>query len=89
MRLSDWISEFTRPENLWYVKRLSSNDTLANKAHQAGPYIPKEVIFQVLHSLRRMEGNNPRIDIEAFIDSHPDLRTVAAIAAEIEKQQED
>jgi len=79
MSLSDWIPEFARPENLWYVKRLSGNDTLANKAHQAGPYIPKEVVFQVVPSLRQMAGDNPRIDIEAFIDSHPDRRTVKAI----------
>ena len=79
MSLSDWVSEFSRPENLWYVKRLSANDTLANRAHQAGPYIPKEVIFEVVPSLRCMAGDNPRVDIEAFIDSHPDRRTVKAI----------
>lgn len=79
MSLSDWVLEFSRPENLWYVKRLSANDTLANKAHQAGPYIPREVIFRVVPSLLRMAGDNPRVDIEAFIDSHPDRRTVKAI----------
>lgn len=79
MSLSDWIEEFARPDNLWYVKRLSGNDTLANRAHQAGPYIPKDVIFEALPSLRRMEGDNPRIDVEAFTDSHVDRRTVKAI----------
>lgn len=79
MSLSDWIEEFARPDNLWYVKRLSGNDTLANRAHQAGPYIPKDVIFEALPSLRRMTGDNPRIDVEAFTDSHVDRRTVKAI----------
>lgn len=79
MSLSDWVAEFARPENLWYVKRLSGNDTLANKAHQAGPYIPREFIFQVVPSLQTMAGDNPRLDIEAFIDSHPDRRNVTAI----------
>lgn len=79
MSLSDWIAEYARPENLWYVKRLSGNDTLANKAHQAGPYIPREFVFQVVPSLRTMGGDNPRLEIEAFIDSHPDRRNVTAI----------
>lgn len=79
MSLSDWIAEFARPENVWYVKRLSGNDTLANKAHQAGPYIPRDFIFQVVPSLPKMAGDNPRVEIEAFIDSHPDRRNVTAI----------
>lgn len=77
--LTDWIAEFARPGNLWYVKRLSGNDTLANGAHQAGPYIPKSVIFEALPSLPKMSGANPRIGLPTFIDSHPDSRTVQAI----------
>ncbi|MEA3003237.1 MAG: hypothetical protein QOH81_2025 [Sphingomonadales bacterium] len=77
--LSDWIIEFTKPDNLWYVKRLSGNDTLANLSHQAGPYIPKEVVFSVLPSLKQRETLNPRVQLEAFIDSHPDRRAVTAI----------
>lgn len=79
LSLTDWITEFARPDNLWYVKRLSANDTLANAAHQAGPYIPKSVVFTVLPSLQHMAGGNPRIQLEAFIDSHPDRRFVQAI----------
>ena len=28
---TDWLTDFTRPEVVWYVKRLSANDTLANQ----------------------------------------------------------
>jgi hypothetical protein len=45
--LTDWLDEFSVPEFLWFVKRLSGNDTLATHAHQAGPYIPKEFLFRV------------------------------------------
>lgn len=79
LSLPDWITEFARPGNLWCVKRLSANDTLATESHQAGAYIPKSAIFAALPSLKRMEGGNPRIPLDAFIDSHPDRRTVNAI----------
>ena len=77
--LTDWITEFAKPYNLWYIKRLSGNDTLANGSHQAGPYIPKSVIFAALPSLPVLSGGNPRIKVPAFIDSHPDCREVQAI----------
>lgn len=76
--LPDWISEFARPGYVWYVKRLSANDTLANKAHQAGPYVPKNLLFDVLPALRNPEERNPRVTINAFVDSHPEVRQVTA-----------
>ena len=45
--LTDWLDEQSRGESLCYAKRLSANDTLANNTHQAGPYIPKYVLFQI------------------------------------------
>ena len=38
-----WQDRFMAPDVIWYVKRLSANDTLASGAHQAGPYIPQKV----------------------------------------------
>ena len=38
--LGDWLSEWLEDGGVWYLKRLSGNDTLANESHQAGPYIP-------------------------------------------------
>jgi len=77
--LPDWIAEFARPENLWYVKRLSGNDTLANKSHQAGPYIPRELLFSVLPMLNNPNALNPRVQLTAFVDSHPEVRQVTPI----------
>jgi len=39
--LTEWLDQHSGPEFIWYVKRLSGNDTLANKSHQVGPYIPR------------------------------------------------
>lgn len=77
--LPDWIAEFARPENIWYVKRLSGNDTLANKSHQAGPYIPKALLFKALPKLNDRETLNPRVKLQAFVDSHPEVREVTPI----------
>jgi len=77
--LPDWISEFSKPDNIWYLKRLSANDTLANGTHQAGPYIPKELLFRILPSLSNREVENPRVQIDAFVDSGTEVRSVTAI----------
>ncbi|AKC08499.1 MULTISPECIES: type II restriction endonuclease [Rhizobium/Agrobacterium group] len=77
--LSDWMAEFGKPGYLWYAKRLSGNDTLANKSHQAGPYIPKPVLFEVLPSINRPEVERPDAFFELYLDSHPEVRTIRAI----------
>jgi hypothetical protein len=77
--LSDWILEFARPGTFWVAKRLSANDTLANQAHQAGPYIPKELLFEVFPSLNRPADVNPDHRFDIQIDSHGDHRTVRAV----------
>lgn len=79
MSLPDWISEFSKPDHLWYLKRLSANDTLANKSHQAGPYIPKELLFRALPGLGNPTVENPRVQIDAFVDSGTEARSVTAI----------
>jgi len=55
----------------WFVKRLAGNDTLLNRSHQAGPYVPKPIAFRIFPSIvtRRTEIN-PRVPFEAHIDSH-------------------
>lgn len=77
--LSDWLDEYTGPDFVWYVKRLSGNDTLANGSHQAGPYIPKDFLFEVLPELNRPDVSNPDVRFRLAIDSHPDCRDVRAI----------
>ncbi|RUV57362.1 type II restriction endonuclease [Mesorhizobium sp. M1A.F.Ca.IN.022.02.1.1] len=78
--LSNWLDEFDKPNAyIWYVKRLSANDTLANRAHQAGPYVPKGFLFDIFPALRNPHVKNPRVQIEVFIDSHADHVTATAI----------
>lgn len=78
--LSDWLDDFDRPDRfLWYVKRLSANDTLANGTHQAGPYVPKPFMFRVFPQLNRTDQKNPDIRFDAYVDSHSDHRQVRAV----------
>ncbi|MGO7727947.1 type II restriction endonuclease [Rhizobium leguminosarum] len=77
--LTDWMDDFGRPGFIWYAKRLSGNDTLANGSHQAGPYIPKDLLFEIIPSLNRPDILNPDARFELYVDSHPDVRTIRAV----------
>lgn len=74
-----WMTEFARPDRVWYAKRLSGNDTLATGAHQAGPYIPRDFLNSRFPSLKRPEVLNPDVRFELFIDSHSVRQTVRAV----------
>ena len=78
-RFARWLTEFSRPDRVWYAKRLSGNDTLANGSHQAGPYIPRDFLNSRFPSLNRPEVLNPDVRFELFIDSHSARRTVRAV----------
>lgn len=77
--LTDWLGEFCAPGIALCVKRLSGNDTLANRAHQAGPYIPKEFLFRIFPAINRTDEKNPDHWFELAVDSHMDVRQVRAI----------
>lgn len=77
--LVSWIDDLSRPGIIWYAKRLAANDTLATNAHQAGPYVPREFLFQIFPSLYRPKSRNPDIEFDLFIDSHNDRRSVRGI----------
>lgn len=77
--LSDWLDDHTGPNFIWYVKRLSGNDTLANGSHQAGPYIPKSFLFQLFPAINTRDEKNPRVVFDLYIDSHSDHKRVTAI----------
>ncbi len=68
--LIDWIETFGREGATWYVKRLAANDTLASGGHQAGPYFPKEFLFDVFPELNKPAFKNPDIRFPLYIDSH-------------------
>jgi hypothetical protein len=77
--LTDWLDQFSAPDFVWFVKRLSGNDTVANGTHQFGPYIPKEFLFQIFPSLDHSEMENPDHRFPLFIDSHADTRQIRAV----------
>jgi hypothetical protein len=77
--LSDWLNDQSSPHVIWYVKRLSANDTLASGGHQAGPYMPKDFLFDVFPNLYRPNEENPDIFFELKIDSHSDVREIRAV----------
>ncbi|MEM7061113.1 MAG: type II restriction endonuclease [Pseudomonadota bacterium] len=76
---TDWMDEFSREGVLWYVKRLSGNDTLANGTHQAGPYVPKELLFRLFPAMDRPSEKNPDVRFDLYLDSHADHRKVRAV----------
>lgn len=77
--LSDWFDECFDRNFVWFAKRLSGNDTLANGAHQAGPYIPKSLLFRVLPGLDRPGARNPDVEFCLCVDSHSARRRVRAV----------
>ena len=54
--LQDWLADHSSPDFTWFAKGLSGNDTLANKSHQTGPYIPKNLLFRTFPQLNRPEA---------------------------------
>jgi hypothetical protein len=77
--LLEWLDEFSPPAFVWYAKRLSGNDTLANGSHQAGPYVPREFLFRVFPDLNRRTIKNPDTRFDLYLDSHADHREVRAV----------
>jgi hypothetical protein len=73
------MDEHSKPHVVWYLKRLAANDTLASGSHQAGPYFPKELLFNVFPSLNRPDAENPDKRFSLCVDSHGDAREVRAI----------
>jgi hypothetical protein len=77
--LPDWLDDHSGPQFIWYVKRLSGNDTLANGSHQAGPYMTKPFLFRVFPAINTRAVLNPRVQFVFYTDSHVDHRQVSAI----------
>lgn len=76
---ASWMIEFARPGAVWYAKRLAANDTLATEAHQAGPYIPKLLAFQIFPELNDPAKKNPDKEFPLTIDSRYDKRQARVI----------
>ena len=77
--LRTWLEHHSGPDFTLLAKRLSGNDTLANGSHQAGPYIPKGLLFRLLPQLNRPEELNPSVWLDIQVDSHHDTRRVRVV----------
>lgn len=77
-RLEKWLEQFSQ-SSIVYFKRLAANDTLATGAHQAGPYVPKQILFDIFPGTENPSSLNPSVDILAAIDSHNQTRKVRAV----------
>lgn len=79
MELIDWFDEYSGEQFVWYVKRLTANDTQANGSHQAGPHVSKEFLFRLFPTIARRDIKNPDVQFVLHIDSHADSREVRAV----------
>lgn len=77
--LENWLDAHSRRGFVWFAKRLSGNDTLANGTHQAGPCIPRDLLLRLLPALNRPERENPDIHFDLDIASHGDRRRARAV----------
>jgi hypothetical protein len=77
--LEDWIDGRLGSRAVWYLKRLSGNDTLANGSNQAGPYVPKDLLFEVLPQIKDTRRLNPDFALPVTIDSHGLIHSVRAV----------
>lgn len=76
--LAEWLDEVLVSRPLLVLKRLSGNDTLANGSHQAGPYIPKNVLFELFPNWQGRLHENQKGNIRFTLDSHNQQRDVVA-----------
>ncbi|KGA45602.1 Type-2 restriction enzyme EcoRII [Yersinia frederiksenii] len=72
----NWLSDKSSGEWHIYIKRLSGNDTGATGGHQAGVYIPTEVIEKQFSSIVRTDVKNPDILLPARISSHGNIESI-------------
>ncbi len=77
--VTDWMNDYGTYDAIWYMKRLSGNDTLANGTHQAGPYIPTQILFRIFPSICQSNVENPDVYFDLYIDSHLDHKKVRAV----------
>lgn len=79
--LTDWIGEndFAQDGIIWCVKRLSANDTLATRARQAGPNMPRQIMFEVFPEIDRPGDSNPDANFDLCLAAQADHRHARTI----------
>lgn len=73
-----WLDDVAT-NSIVYFKRLAANDTLASGGHQAGPYVPKQILFDVFPNTASATELNPSVTLLAAIDSHYLSKKVRAV----------
>ena len=87
-QLIKWYDHCSDAGRIWYLKRLSGNDTLANETHQAGPYIPKNLLFKAFPELNQPDAQNPDVRVMAHIDSDDDQQEIRIVWDDTETRNE-
>lgn len=77
--LIDWMERFNSPTFLWFAKRLTANDTLASGSNQAGPYIPKKLMFRLFPQINVPGVKNPDCSLPVQIDPLQERRAIRAV----------
>lgn len=77
--LKQWIEENSDSRAIWILKRLSANDTLASGAHQAGPYIPKDLLFEIFPELNRPDVKNLDLRFSLLLSPLDERRNVRVV----------
>ena len=79
-RLRNFVDSLAFEKDIrWWIKRLSANDTQQTGGNQAGPYVPRQVLFEALPELKLPHDLNPRVVMDAEVVSHRYTATVSAI----------
>ncbi|PZR08088.1 MAG: restriction endonuclease [Archangium gephyra] len=68
--VEDWLLEAAGSERVWFVKRLSANDTGATGSHQVGMYLPKQAVRVLFPGLLEEKSANPKRDCFVKFGSH-------------------
>ena len=80
MSIEQWLDEAAAPRSIWYLKRLSANDTQHSGGHQAGPYIPRDVMFRLFPVINRPAEKNPDCGFDLTVESSSGSHTTRARA---------
>lgn len=80
MSIEQWLDEAAAPGSIWYLKRLSANDTQHSGGHQAGPYIPRDVMFRLFPVINHPDEKNPDCKFSLTVEGAWTPHTVRARA---------
>ena len=77
--LDRWLDSLAGGGAVVFAKRLAANDTMASGGHQAGPYIPKSVLFRVVREIHQEDRPNPDVWFPLTVVPHGHEQDVRAV----------